>query len=350
MWRFLIPSLLLYVIGAFSLFGIEPSLLSDHILFMGIALIIYFVLRKTTVAFFRRNVLFFYLLFVVLLFITLFFGLEIKGSRSWISLYFFNFQPSELFKVFFIVFMAFFLSRYQSMLNNILVYVLLLIFYAVPVFVIFKQPDFGSAAIISFIFFAMALFSRIPRVYIVSTIACVMISFPFLWSFYLADYQKLRITSFIDPAATTEGAYNMIQAIITVGSGQIFGRGLGLGKQTSLFFLPEDHTDFAYSSLVEQFGFIGGITVIALYIVMCVFLARRAFQYYQKRDDETSHFFFLYTLGIFTFLIVQVFVNVGMNMGMLPITGITLPLISYGGSSLVTWMVGLAFIPPKKDR
>lgn len=344
MYRFLLPTFFLFLFGLFNLLGVRSDLVPRYILFMLIAGIIYILIRWKMANYIRRNAFFFYLLFIVLLLITFFFGIQAMGSQSWLSLYFFNFQTSEFFKIFFIVFMASFLSLYKRSENNIVLYAVTLALYIIPAAVILIQPDLGSTVIVSFIFFIMALLSGIPKRYVLITLFIIVISLPVGWHF-MQDYQKERITAFINPTEKQQtGAYNMIQSIIAVGSGQFIGRGLGLGKQTRLFFLPENHTDFAFSSLVEQFGFIGGITVIALYFVIAVLLIQKLVQFYREKD-HIFQYKFLYTAGFFAYFIIQVFVNVGMNLGLMPITGITLPLISYGGSSLVTWMIGIALLP-----
>lgn len=343
MFRFLIPVLFLYLFGLFNLLGIKPTLVQNHIMFIGIAFALYIAIKHIGITFFKQNALFFFLMFIVLLIATIFFGLEINGSKSWLNLYFFHFQVSELFKVSFILFLAAFLTQNKRFLTNPLFYIILLGLFIIPTSIIFFQPDLGSSVIIACIFFIMIFFSGIPHKYIAVTFLLIFLSLPMSW-FFLQDYQKDRITSFISPSETSQSSsYNMTQSIITVGSGQFMGRGLGLGKQTTLFFLPENHTDFAFSSLVEQFGFVGGIIVIGLYTAFAFVLARKIIQYYNVPGDEAK-FKFLYSLGFFSFLIIQIFINIGMNMGIMPITGITLPLISYGGSSLVTFMVGMAFL------
>ena len=167
---------------------------------------------------------------------------------------------------------------------------------------------------------------------------------PLCWK-VMKNYQRDRIVSFFNPNLDRQGtAYNMTQAIITVGSGKFAGRGLGLGTQSRLFFLPENHTDFAYSSLVEQFGFIGGFTVIVLYLTIAFYLIRKLMVYYYLKDpaDKAK---FLYLVGFFSYFIFQIFINLGMNLGLFPVTGIALPFISFGGSSLVAVLIGIALIP-----
>ncbi|NTU73835.1 FtsW/RodA/SpoVE family cell cycle protein, partial [Candidatus Roizmanbacteria bacterium] len=217
-------------------------------------------------------------------------------------------------------------------------------YFILPTFIIFEQPDLGSALVYGFMFLVMLLFSPFPKKYLIYIAVIAGMLVPFGWMM-MKDYQRERIVSFIQPHTKQQGtAYNMTQAIIAVGSGEFVGKGLGSGTQSQLSFLPEDHTDFAFSSLVEQFGFIGGMGVIGLYIVLSLMFIKRLVTYYGKRDED-GYFSFLYTLGFFSFMIFQTFVNIGMNMGVLPIAGITLPLISYGGSSLLTWMLGLALLP-----
>ena len=172
-------------------------------------------------------------------------------------------------------------------------------------------------------------------------IVCLL---PITWM-AMHDYQKARILSFMNPELDSSGtSYNMVQANIAVGSGNLFGKGLGLGKQSQLSFLPEYHTDFAFSSLVEQFGFVGGFIVIILYIIFFLSVFMRMFRHMNRRDYDEQYSFY-YLLGFSVMMIVQTAVNIGMNLGIVPIAGITLPFISYGGSSMITFMIAMALIP-----
>ena len=171
-----------------------------------------------------------------------------------------------------------------------------------------------------------------------------IIILPLGW-FTLKDYQKQRITTFISPQVDLQGSsYNRFQSIITVGSGKFLGRGLGLGTQSKLFYLPENHTDFAFASLVEQFGFIGGASVIGLFFVIAYVLILKVLSFYNSKDDY-GKFSYLVVLGILSYLSFQVLINIGMNLGLLPIVGVVLPIISYGGSAFVTFLLGLSLIP-----
>lgn len=338
----ILPSALLYVFGTFSIFGIDPALTKQHLLFIPLGIAAYILTRLLGLPFFKRNAFLLYAGTVLLLLITFVIGLESRGSRRWISLYFFTFQPSELLKVFFVVFAARQFSGFQRRSPDALNFVLHVISLLVPVFVILRQPDLGSSMVYGFIFVVLLYFSSIHRRYLILLgIVCVLLM-P-VGYFTLKDYQKARITSFMQPTDAQGSAYNRTQAIITIGSGSVFGRGLGLGKQSQLSFLPENHTDFAFSSLVEQFGFVGGATIISLYGILCFQLARKITQLSVRRTPDES-FRYLLTLGVFSLIFFQAAVNIGMNLGLLPITGITLPFISYGGSSTVSLCIALALI------
>lgn len=346
MWRFLLPSFLLAVFGLFNLVGIKPYLLTNQIINIVVGLIVFFVIRQIGIVFFRLHATLAYIVFVLLLVLTLIIGEDINGSRRWIDLGVTNFQASEFFKVIYILFLSDFLARYQRSLDKLPTFLILLATLGIPVLLIFQQPDLETALFIGLIFMMICFFSSIKKSYLISLIVIGVMVMPLGW-FLLADYQKNRLLTYINPQVDPTGtAYNMTQSIITVGSGQVLGKGLGLGKQSTLFFLPENHTDFAYASLVEQFGFVGGVVVIVLYMLIAIFLIHKIVTSVNERGDQ-SRFTLYYSIGFFVFFIFQVFVNIGMNLGLLPVSGTALPLISYGGSSMVTWMIGLALLNAK---
>lgn len=346
MWRFLLPSFLLAVFGLFNLVGIKPYLVTNQIIYIGVGLAAFFIIRQIGIVFFRLHAVLAYIVFIILLIVTLIIGEDINGSRRWIDLGITNFQASELFKIIYILFLSDFLARYQRSLDKLQTFLILLASLAAPVLLIFQQPDLETAMFIGLIFVMICFFSPIKKTFLISLLLIGVLALPIGWLF-LADYQKNRILTYIDPKVDPTGtAYNMTQSIITVGSGQIIGKGLGLGKQSTLFFLPENHTDFAYASLVEQFGFIGGVVVIILYMLIAIFLIHKIVTSVNERGEQ-SRFTLYYSIGFFVFFIFQVFVNIGMNLGLLPVSGTALPLISYGGSSLVTWMIGLSLLNAK---
>jgi len=340
----LLTSFFLFLFSFFNLLGIQSSLAYSQLFNFLIALIIFWTIRRYGRQSIHLNNRFFYWTFVVLMVITYIVGYEVKGSKRWIDLYFFNFQPSEFFKIFFIAFLADFFSQSTTKLEEISTFFKSIIYWLLPFLIIYKQPDLGNATVIFIIFAGLILFSYIPKKYLLFSGVLVII-FSIFFMFTLKDYQRLRLASFFNPSIDQTGtSYNMIQAIITVGSGGFFGRGLGLGTQSRYYFLPENRTDFAFSSLVEQFGMAGGLMVIILYFVIIYFLISKAIKYYYQKNQD-GQFSFYYCLGLTTLIFFQMFINIDMNLGILPIAGIALPLISYGGSSTVSWMLGLALLP-----
>lgn len=338
----IISSVLLSIFGLFNLLGIDKNLFFHQFVFVIIGFFAYFIIKLIGKNFFKINSKFFYWVFLIILLVTYFIGIEARGSRRWLNFYFFNFQASEFFKIFFIIYMAEFLAHKKTLENDLLYLIKSFFIFAFPALIIFKQPDLGNAAVYGFVYIMMIIFSRIPKKTIISFFGIFLLLTPFSW-FFLHSYQKNRILSFLNPHLDTVGtSYNMIQAVITIGSGRFFGKGLGLGTQSRLFFLPENTTDFAFASLVEQFGFFGGFLVILFYAAIIYFLAKKAIKYFYDKNAEKSQF--LFYIGVIAYFIFQIFVNIGMNMGLLPIAGVALPFISYGGSSVLAFMITLALL------
>jgi len=339
----LIPSIFISIFSLFNLFGINQSLFLKQLLFLGVSYIGFFVVKSIGFNFFKINSKFFYWLFVIILIVTFIVGIEVKGSKRWLDLYFFNFQASEFFKLFFIFYLSEFLSEKNFFENNLLYFLKSILIFIPPIFIIFKQPDLGNASVFIFIYLTLILFSKIPKKILASFFLLISLLLPFSW-FFLKNYQKNRILSFFSPHLDTQGtAYNMIQAVITIGSGRFFGRGLGLGTQSRLFFLPENTTDFAYASLVEQFGFFGGFLLIIFFGIIIYVLIKKILKYFSKNDRDSQQRYLFY-IGILIYFVTQIFVNIGMNMGLLPIAGVALPLVSYGGSSALAFLITLALL------
>jgi len=336
--------MLLSVFGLFNLFGLNHNLFFRQLIYLIIGFLGYYFLKSVGSHFFRINSKFFYWLFIGILLITFIVGLEVRGSKRWLNFYFFNFQGSEFFKVFFILFLAELLTIKNILANSFFNFIKIFLYFLIPFIIIFKQPDLGNAMVYFFIFIVLIMFSTVPKKYLTYLIGLIISLTPIGW-FLMKDYQKARILSFINPNLDTQGtAYNMIQAVITIGSGMFFGRGLGLSTQSRLFFLPENTTDFAFASLVEQFGFFGGFFVLIFFTLIIIHLVQRTiYFYYQKTEDGQKKF--LYCLGILTYFVSQTIINLGMNMGIMPVTGIALPFISYGGSSVIAILLGLALLP-----
>ncbi len=336
--------LFLSVFGLFNLFGLSQDLFIRQFIFLIFGFLSYFSIKSIGTHFFKINSKFFYWLFVAILIVTFIVGLEVKGSKRWLNFYFFNFQGSEFFKVFFILFLAEILTIKNLLSNTFLNFIKVILYFLIPFVIVFKQPDLGNAMVYFFIFFVLLIFSTFSKKYLGYLIGLMIIFIPFGW-LLMKDYQRLRILSFISPHLDVQGsAYNMIQSVISIGSGMFFGRGLGLGTQSRLFFLPENTTDFAFASLIEQFGFFGGFFVLVFFTVIIIYLVKKTIHfYYQKSQDDQKKF--LYCLGMLTYFVSQTIINLGMNMGIMPVAGITLPFISYGGSSLMALLIGFALVP-----
>lgn len=341
MIKFILPSFLIFFFGLFNLLGINYIFFQKQFIFFIFGLIVLFISKKLGRHFFINNASFFYWLFIFILIFTFVIGNEIKGSKRWIDFYFIQFQPSEIFKIFFILYFANIFS--EKYFNFRLLFLKSFISFIIPTIIIFKQPDLGNALVLVFLYFVFLFFSDIPKGYIIKFLLVLILLGPILW-FFLAPYQKARIITFLNPELDKYGiAYNMHQSIITIGSGQFLGRGLGLGTQSKLYFLPENKTDFAFASLNEQFGFIGGIFVILCYSFLFYFLIQKVLKNSKFKDNEEKKIFFL-NLGILNYIFFQFFVNVGMNLGVLPIAGVVLPLISYGGTAIVTYFFSLSLL------
>lgn len=289
-------------------------------------------LKKTwvSVTLFAISVLSLGALFVV--------GTVAKGASSWFNFGFFSVEPSDPIKLFLIIILAKYFSRRHIEIANIK-HILVSGFYAFVVFIlILVHPDFGSAIIVFLIWLGMVLVSGISKKHL-ALMACVgVLAFGGLWSFVFKDYQKNRIVNFIHPLADIHGTgYNAYQSAIAVGSGEIWGKGVGYGTQSRLKFLPEYQTDFIFAAFAEEWGFVGVVILFFLFAVLVwrIILSAMA---------GATNFEILYGAGVAIFFIVHIAVNVGMNIQLLPVTGTTLPFLSYGGTHLVTEFAALGIL------
>ncbi len=267
-----------------------------------------------------------------------FLGSTIRGSTRWFDLGIFRLQPAEFAKIAMIIIMAKFLDQSGEKLKSWRYVLLSLIYVSIPTFFILIEPDLGSAMVVFLTWFGMLMFSKINKKHL----AILMIAFValagFSWFFVIHDYQKERIYTFIEPNKDPQGSgYNVLQSIIAVGSGSIDGRGVGRGLQSQLKFLPERQTDFIFASTAEELGLFGSIFILSMFSIIFFRLIRTA---KSARDDFGMYL----SLGVFFMLLIQVVVNIGMNVGIMPVTGIPLPLLSYGGSSLITTLITLGLI------
>lgn len=280
-----------------------------------------------------------YGILVVLLLLVLVIGRTSMGATRWLKLGFISIQPSELMKIVIIMTYARFFTHYPLStglrLKNLGYPALLL---GLPAALIMKQPDLGTAILVVLIAFSMLVFVGIR---LSTFISCAVAAIPtcFLaWKFYLRDYQKNRILDFLNPERSRLGSgYHIIQSKIAVGSGGIFGKGFLHGTQTQLRFLPEQHTDFAFSVFSEEWGFIGCLVLTSLYF----FLALWGLQVARRCNDRFGS---LMAVGVTAMLFWHTAINIGMVIGIFPVVGVPLPFFSYGGTSMITSMVGVGIL------
>ena len=301
-------------------------------------LVLLLVVAYIDYRFFESFTIPFYLLTLGLLAFVMWMGHEAHGSQRWINLGIFPLQPSELSKLTLIIVLAKLLSDHRGELHKLKWYLAAAVVTLVPAALVFKQPDLGTALMLGAIFLGVTVGAGVRwRFYIGSVILAVPALYIF-WNYVMHDYQRDRLVIFLDPEREIlAGGYNIIQSRIAAGSGGWFGQGYMAGNQSQLEFLKVRYSDFIFSVVSEEFGFVGALALIALLLILvwrCIVVASRA------RD----HYGSLIAIGVASWIGMQVFVNVGMNIGLMPVTGIPLPFISYGGSSLTSMLLGLGLV------
>ena len=277
-----------------------------------------------------------FILTIILLILTDLLAPRVKGAQSWLGFGGLRFQPSEFAKISLILTMSKFLVRNPPL--DIKTFSLSLGLIMIPVLLVLIQPDAGSALVYLVISFGMLIASGTPFKYLLSLVLMGLVSLPFLIFFVLKDYQINRILVFIDPMRDPLGAgYNVIQSRIAVGSGGFWGKGFMLGTQSKLRFLPEPHTDFIFSVLSEEFGFLGTIILIIVFLIL---LSRIIKTGLRTRDIKCK----ILTGGAISWIWFQLFESIGMSIGMTPVTGLPLPFLSYGGSSLLSSFIIMGIV------
>lgn len=311
-----------------------------QIVWIAISLSVFFIFSFIDFRFLKRTqvLVFIFSLFSAMLLVLFILGKTVHGAQSWFSLGGFSFQPADMMKLVLVLILAKYFSRRHVEIRNIK-HIFISGFYAlVPFILVLLQPDFGSAMIIFFIWLGMVLVSGISKKHLLLVFLAAGVVFASLWFFAFAPYQKARIANFVNPLADVRGSgYNAFQSTIAVGSGQILGKGLGFGTQSRLKFLPQYQTDFIFAAYTEEWGFVGSILLLFLYgLVIWRILYTTSF--------GASNFEILFGLGIAIFFMSHILINIGMNLGLLPVTGIPLPFMSYGGSHLLTEFMGLGIL------
>lgn len=278
-----------------------------------------------------------YLLMIILLLAVEFAGINALGATRWINLGFFQLQPSELAKIVIIICLAKYFSEHNEEMWRFKNIVISGLYILIPIALVFKQPDLGTAIIIFLIWAGMLFVSNIKRSTLLKMGGGSLALMPGFW-FVMQDYQKGRILSFIKPSADAlDKGWNVQQALIAIGSGRFFGRGLGYGPQSHLNFLPMQHTDFAFAVLAEEMGFLGAAILIGLFFL----LIYRILNISKISRDSFGMFI---AVGVAIMMFTHVFINIGMNLRIMPVTGIPLPFISAGGTSIVINLIAIGIL------
>lgn len=341
-WPMFIAAFFLSVAGLItmnSFLGID-SYFNKQLFWLAFSVIVFFLISFIDFRFLRRTYIVTGLYFFFIFLLLALFGLGVvnKGAQSWFDFGFFSFQPADPIKLVIIILLAKYFSRRHIEIANIR-HIIVSGLYAFIVFVlILIQPDFGSASIIFCIWLGMVLLSGISKRHLLLVFALGILVFSFLWMGVFQDYQKARIKTFINPLSDIKKTgYSAYQSTIAIGSGQLLGKGIGYGTQSKLKFLPEYQTDFIFSAFAEEWGFIGGLMIFGLYLLLVFRILIVAY-----RGD--SNFEILFGGGLAILIISHFIINTGMTIGLLPVTGVTLPFMSYGGTNLLTNFIGLGML------
>jgi len=334
--------LLLGIISCFVMYSTDNGQFNyhtkSHIYRFVIFFILFILLSFLNINFWYKYAYIFYALFLILLVGVEFWGLTASGSKRWLDVFIFNLQPSELMKVGVVIFLAKYYHKISSDdVNNIKYFMKPLVALSIPIFLIIAQPDLGTAVLIAAAGLIMFWLAGVSVKYFFYSSIGIFTLLPIIIAF-LKPYQKLRILTFLNPERDPLGAgYQIIQSKIAVGSGGLFGKGFLKGSQSYLDYLPEKHTDFIFTLFSEEFGFLGSGTLLLLYlslIFVIINIGKRSRSYFARS----------FCYGFASVFFVCVVVNMSMVLGLLPIVGSPLPILSYGGSAMLTTMLGLAIV------
>jgi len=356
-WSILLVAVILSLIGVMTIYSATRPVLDAaqktyymrQLYWIVLSLITFFILISIDYRWFIKFAYLIFLFGIVLLIMVLIIGRTGMGAQRWINLGFVSFQPSEFFKVFFIIAISRYLSYFKTGtgLGFVELVKMTTIFLILPVVLTLKQPDLGTTLILCFIFVSMILATGIRKKIILTTVIIGLIATPFagksMWD-GLKEYQKLRIIAFVDPQADPQGVgYHVNQSKVTVGSGGFWGKGYMNGTQGPYRFLPENHTDFIFSIFAEEWGFAGSLVLFFLYF----FIIWRGFDTARRARDSEGCFL---VLGVTFMFSLYFFINIGMTLGMMPVVGVPLPLMSYGGTALLSNFLALSIIENVRMR
>jgi len=315
-------------------------LFNRQILWISVAVIALFIAMVPDYRFLRTGNITFvsYVVTVLMLILVLLIGEITLGAQSRFDLGFFSLQPSDPAKLILILVLAKYFAKRHELIGDF-THIIISGLYALLIFgLVFIQPDFGSAIILFFVWLGMVLVSGIRVKHLLTVFVLAIITFGLMWQFVFFDYQKERIMTFIDPLSDIQGAgYNAYQSTVAIGSGELFGKGIGYGTQSKLLFLPEYETDFIFAAYAEEWGLVGVVLLFVLFFLVVWRLLKNAV-------DGATNFERLFSAGVAVLFIAHFFVHIGMNIGVLPVTGTTIPFLSYGGSHLLTEFIAVGMV------
>lgn len=321
-------------------FGEAASLAPRQLMWIGIGLFTYGVLAVSDMHIIRRTsvITVGYLTALGLLAALLVFAHPVQGAKAWFSFGAFSFQPADFAKLALLALLAKYFSRRHVEIRHLRTLILSGVYAGLVIALILVQPDLGTAAILGAVWFGLVLVSGISKKHLAIVFVAGLVAAAGLWFFGLHDYQRTRIVAFLNPAADIRGAgYNAYQAVVAAGSGEMFGKGIGYGTQSKLRFLPEYETDFIFAAYAEEWGFVGVMLALLLYGLLLYYLfsiARRS----------ATNFDAFFTLGVALLFLAHVFIHAGINLGLLPVTGTTIPFMSYGGSHILMEYAALGIV------
>ena len=341
-WIMFFSVFMIAILGLLTMSSFESGdiFFEKQLIWLVISIVVFFVLSFVDYRFLNKTniVVAIFLVSLVLLSALFVLGHTVKGAESWFNIGGVSFQPSDPIKLVLIILFAKYFSRRHVEIADIR-HILVSGFYALTIFtLVFFQPDFGSALIIFLIWLGMILVSGISKTHLLIVFVIGATAFSLLWIYGLEDYQKKRVINFLHPLADVRGSgYNAYQSTIAIGSGQIFGKGIGYGTQSKLKFLPEYKSDFIFSAYAEEWGLVG---VAILFLLFGIFIWRIIANAYLG----ATNFEILFGLGLAVLFMSHFLVNVGMSLGLMPVTGITFPFMSYGGTNLLSSFTGLGIL------
>jgi len=335
----LIPILCAGLVTMSSFVG-ESSFFWRQFIFIIIGFVFFFIFSNSDIRFLKKSRLLFglFVFFLGILIVLFAVGHTSNGAKSWFNFGFFSFQPVDMVKVIVVLILAKYFSRRHVEIAQTRHLLISGLYAFIPFILVFLQPDFGSAMIILIVWFGMALISGLGRKQLLILSSIGLIAFLSLWLFVFKPYQKARIMNFVNPTSDIKGSgYNAYQSTIAVGSGQLMGKGVGFGTQSRLEFLPEYQTDFIFAAYSEEWGFLGSFIILILYCILIWRIIKTSL-------IGATNFEMLYGVGIAILFFSHAMINIGMNIGVLPVTGIPLPFMSYGGSHIVTELAALGLL------